>query len=68
MHLAQKSGQLSGKYSVGETTSLLIAIKTDSGTMAWECKGDVVRTERRGAYAGAAVNITNATVKPVSQW
>lgn len=59
---------ISGDHPIGETVSFSIGIKTDWGTMAWVCQGDVVRKERRGAEAGVAVKITRTAVEPVSRW
>lgn len=55
---------ISGKHPVGEAVSFSIGLKTDWGTMAWVCQGDVVRTERRGADIGAVVKITRTAIEP----
>jgi len=56
---------VSGDHPIGETISFSIGIKTDWGTMAWVCQGEVVRRERRGAEAGVAVKITRTAVEPL---
>jgi hypothetical protein len=56
---------ISGKHSVGEPVSFSINLKTDWGTMAWVCHGDVVRPERRGTDMGAVVRITRTAIEPV---
>jgi len=59
---------ISGDHPIGETISFSIGVKTDWGTMAWVCQGDVVRKERRGAETGVAVRITRTAVEPDSRW
>ena len=56
---------ISGKHTVGESIGFSINLKTDWGTMAWVCHGDVVRTERRGTDIGAVVKITRTAIEPV---
>lgn len=59
---------MSGEHPIGATISFSIGIKTDWGTMAWVCQGDVVRKERRGAEVGVAAKITRTAVEPLLRW
>jgi hypothetical protein len=54
---------ISGDHPIGETISFSIGLRTDWGTMAWVCQGDVVRKERRGAESGVTVKITRTAVE-----
>lgn len=56
---------ISGRHPVGETISFSIGLKTDWGTMAWVCQGEVVRPERRGVELGAVVKITRTAIEPM---
>ncbi len=54
---------ISGTYSVGESISFSMEMKTAGGKMMWKCRGDVVRTERRGNDMGVAVRITESAME-----
>ena len=49
-------------YSVGETISFSIELRTSEGRTVWECQGSVLRTEPQDVYSGVAVKITSTSV------
>lgn len=56
---------ISGRHPVGEPVSFSIGLKTEYGPMAWVCRGEVLRIERRGDDVGAVVKIRSTAVEPM---